>query len=584
MKTLFKSIFGLVAALTGLLSLINVQSAKANTLRGEALAASTPPLLSNIQAIDAGGSHTCALTDGGDLKCWGANFSGEIGDGTTYNRFAPMNVLGLSSGIIAISSGSEFSCAVTSEGQVKCWGKNEHGQLGDGTTVNRRTPVDVAGLSDDVTAITTGHFHACALTVNHKVQCWGKNDEGQLGDGTTTSHDSPVEVVGIAEDVIAVDAGKLHTCAVTSDGGVKCWGYNIYGQLGDQTTAQRLTPTDVFGLTSGVLSVSAGGYHTCALTTAGGVKCWGLNHNGELGNGQNTNSSIPVNVSGMAGGMVSVQTGHEHTCAVSASGKSKCWGLNQNGQLGDGTLVDRNRPVAVVGLSSGVQELSTGYSHSCALLSAGNVKCWGYNDFGQLGDGSAIERLTPVNVLDLKVAIFRSNPTLDGTILETAENSNVGGTVNSSGSSLFVGDDNSDRQYRSIVSFNTSILPDTAIIHNATFGLFWAGAVGTDPYWSLRVFDIRRGVFGASASLQADDFQAPASLSAIGPLFINETYSDGLLSDAAFPYFNLTGNTQFRVRYEEDDNDNKSADYVMLYSGEAQTQYRPLLTVYYFVP
>jgi len=173
---------------------------------------------------------------------------------------------------------------------------------------------------------------------------------------------------------------------------------------------------------------------------------------------------------------------------------------------------------------------------------------------------------------------------LDGYIWESAEDSGVGLRANSADTTLRLGDDNSDRQYRSIVSFNTSSLPDTATIHSATLRLFWSGAVGANPNWSLRVFDIRRGVFGASASLQADDFQAPASLSAIGPLLINETYSEGFLSDAAFPYFNLTGNTQFRVRYEEDDNDNNSADYVILYSGEAQTQSRPLLTVYYFVP
>ena len=446
----------LLSALALVFSFTAARSAGAISQREENSTAPTPPLLLNIQSIDSGGGHTCVVTDAGGVKCWGANFSGEIGDGTTYNRLAPMNVFGLSSGIQAVSTGSEFSCALTVGGDVKCWGKNNYGQLGDGTTIERHKPVSVIGLSGKVIAITTGHLHACALTETHHVQCWGNNVYGQMGDGTTVSKPAPANVEGMTEDVIAMDAGEYHTCAVTSAGGVKCWGWNVYGQLGDQSTTQRLTPTDVFGLTSGVSDISAGGYHTCALTNAGGVKCWGLNHDGELGNGQNTNSSIPVNVSGMAGGIVSVETGQEHTCALFASGKAKCWGKNQDGQLGDGTQIDRNRPVAVAGLSSSVQTISTGYMHSCALLTSGNVKCWGYNAAGPLGNGTVVRQLTPVNVLALSVALFRSNPTLDGYILESAEGSNLGGTATSSGNSLFIGDDPLDRQYLSIVSFNTS--------------------------------------------------------------------------------------------------------------------------------
>ena len=170
-----------------------------------------------------------------------------------------------------VGTGYAHTCALTVSGGVKCWGNNTYGQLGDGTTQERLTPMDVAGLKSGVQAIATGSYHSCALTTSGGVKCWGKNDGGQLGDGTTQRRRAPVDVVGLSSGVRAIAAGLYHTCAVTEAGGVKCWGLNNGGQLGDGTGTQRLTPVDVVGLSSGVRTVTAGYFHTCALTEATGL-------------------------------------------------------------------------------------------------------------------------------------------------------------------------------------------------------------------------------------------------------------------------------------------------------------------------
>jgi alpha-tubulin suppressor-like RCC1 family protein len=303
--------------------------------------------------------HTCALTSAGGAKCWGGNYYGELGDGTTTDRHTPVAVSGLASGVAAISAGFH-TCALTSAGGAKCWGFNASGQLGDGTTTERHRPVDVSGLASGVAAIvaaTQGDYpiHTCALTSGGGVKCWGGNDHGQLGDGTTTERHTPVDVVGLASGVAAIAAGDGHTCALTSGGGVTCWGSNRNGQLGDGTKTDRHTAVDVVGLASGVAAISAAGSHTCALTSAGGVKCWGGNGFGQLGDGTTTNRRTPVDVSGLASGVAAIAAGYSHTCALTSAGGAKCWGRNHYGQLGDGTTTQHHTPVAVVGFGGSLK-------------------------------------------------------------------------------------------------------------------------------------------------------------------------------------------------------------------------------------
>jgi uncharacterized repeat protein (TIGR01451 family) len=358
-------------------------------------------LASGVMAISAGYSHTCAVTNTGGAKCWGLNYSGQLGDGTTTDRLTPVSAAGLSNGLSFITAGGSHTCALTSAGREICWGDNSSGQLGDGTTINRITPTEVSSLLGSVVATVAGAEHTCALTASNGVKCWGGNRHGQLGNDFLAYRVAPVDVAGLVSGVTRLTAGRLHTCAATSLDGAKCWGWNNEGQLGDGTTTSRLTPVGIVGLTGGVAAFAAGSSHTCALATSGAVKCWGANGAGQLGDGTTTSRLIPVSVSGLNTGVIALTAGSGHTCALTSSGGVKCWGRNDYGQLGDGTTMNRLTPVDVSGLTSGVVEISAGYAHTCAVMSAGGIKCWGLNWFGQLGDGTTTSHYIPMDVVGL---------------------------------------------------------------------------------------------------------------------------------------------------------------------------------------
>jgi alpha-tubulin suppressor-like RCC1 family protein len=351
--------------------------------------------------VTAGAKHTCVLTAGGGVTCWGANDSGQIGDRTTTDRLWPVPVTGFATGVAAIEAGDSHTCLLTTAGAVRCWGANEHGQLGDGTTTTRTTPVAVNGLAAGVTAIAAGHGHTCAVTVSGGVKCWGANDAGQLGDGTTTDRPTPVTVSGLASGVLAVTAGANHTCALMNVGSVKCWGSNWNGQLGNGTTGQPSVPVQVSGLTSGVAAVTAGASHTCAVMTTGGVMCWGGNTAGQLGDRTTTARSVPVAVIGLAPGVTAIAGGSSHTCALTAGGGIQCWGGDDYGQNGNGTWGWTFFPVSVTGLTAGVAAIEAGDNHTCAVTMGGGLACWGANGSGQLGDGTTTNRDAPTAVVHL---------------------------------------------------------------------------------------------------------------------------------------------------------------------------------------
>jgi uncharacterized repeat protein (TIGR02543 family) len=376
------------------------------------VAGSTPTAAASVAALSstapatlvvAGGSHACAVTSGGAVKCWGDNSSGQLGDGTFANSATPVDVVGLASGVTAIAAGRAHTCAITGAGGVKCWGANVSGQLGDGTLDPSPTPVDVSGLTSGVTAIAVGGVHTCAVTGAGAAKCWGDNYFAQLGDGTLVNSPTPVQVSGLTSGVTAVTTGEEFSCAVVS-GGAKCWGRNFFGQLGDGTQDTRSTPVDVSGLASGVTGIAAGYFHTCAITSGGAAKCWGLGSWGELGNGTHDGSSTPVAVNGLTSGVTAIAGGYIHTCAVTSTGAAKCWGDNDYGQVGDGTGGPGSEvlaPVDVSGLTSGVTAIAAGGDHACAVKSGGTVECWGKNYSGQLGDGTSGVRTAPVDVAGL---------------------------------------------------------------------------------------------------------------------------------------------------------------------------------------
>lgn len=357
-------------------------------------------------SVDAGLIHTCALTGTGRVKCWGSNYYLQLGNRSIGYSTTPTWVSSLS-GAIGLAIGQRHGCALTLAGGLKCWGENRYGQLGNGIPVLASLLVDVSGLNGGVTAATAG-FHTCALTTTGTVTCWGSNNYGQVGDGTTEDRSSPVAVAGLNGGVTAISAGDSDTCALMTTGGVKCWGDNSAGQLGDGTTVDRWRPVDVSGLPGAVKGIAAGGLHTCALTTAGGVECWGDNSSGQLGDGTTRDRLHPVPVSGLRTGVTTIVAGLRHTCALTRVGDVKCWGLNDRGQLGDGSFASHSKPVNVSGLGHAVIAITAGGWHSCAVLRAGSVSCWGYNVVGELGDATEVDRQRPVRVVGFGPALAKA--------------------------------------------------------------------------------------------------------------------------------------------------------------------------------
>jgi alpha-tubulin suppressor-like RCC1 family protein len=351
--------------------------------------------------LTVGSQHSCVTAVTGGIKCWGHNDGGQLGDNSAKESGVPVPVVGLSGGMLALAASGD-TCAVTTAGALLCWGHNESGQLGNGSMQGSLTPAGVSGLSAGVKAVAAGGLHTCAVTSAGATFCWGDNSSGELGDGTTSDSLVPVAVKGLSSGASAVAVGFGHSCAITSAGAVKCWGLDKYGELGNGTTSDLpvKAPVDVKGLSS-VVAITSSSLHTCALTSAGLVSCWGHNLDGELGDGSTKDSSYPLDVIGLPDGIVAVGAGTSHTCAVTKAGGVKCWGNNAFGQLGDGSITKSSVPVDVKDLTSGVVAVALGFDHTCAVLTTGAVKCWGGNFYSQLGNGTTTQSLVPVDVVGL---------------------------------------------------------------------------------------------------------------------------------------------------------------------------------------
>ncbi len=384
----------------------------------------------NVAAVAVGGAHTCALMGDTAVKCWGSNGYGQLGNGSGgfgQQSATPVNVSSLGLGTVAIVAGDNHTCALANSGTVKCWGRNDAGQVGNGTNTDSKTPVSVVTsvggpALNNVIVLTAGSSHTCASTSGTAgVKCWGDNSTGQLGNMSLTSSNVPVDVLAsplagalkasAAQtgssllSIVAVVAGGGHTCVLGSVAGVICWGSNLYGQLGDAQSGNfSAVPVGVFGLSSGILQMSVGVWHACAVTTDNHVRCWGSDQYGQLGNGFVSGvNPMPLTVIDNATGqaladIIQVAAGGDHTCALTKTGGVKCWGGNYAGQLGDGTTTQRTKAVDVVGLQSGVVQVSAGDNHTCAVMATGGIKCWGANYGGQLGNGTTTDSLVPVDV------------------------------------------------------------------------------------------------------------------------------------------------------------------------------------------
>lgn len=369
--------------------------------------------------LSAGASHTCALLHG-KVKCWGYNLHGRLGvgdgedrgddPGETVAQLPPVNLGFEPTWIVA---GDAHTCALRPGNRLKCWGRNTRGQLGYGDSNNRGgaaatmgdnlPSVDVGGAAIDV---ATGNEHTCALLDAAIVRCWGRNGVGQLGHPDSNDvGDDPnemgglLEVVDLAAPAVRVFAGADHNCALLEGGAVKCWGRNSSGQLGLGGDNHRGDAPGEMGfnlpnlaLGRPATTLALGTSHSCALLNDGSVKCWGSNLEGQLGRAggerRNVDGLDPVELGQPA---LDIVAGGRHTCAILADGQVKCWGNNQTGTLGQGDDDNRNLPV-VVPLADRVAALTAGGAHTCAMLVSGDLQCWGYNQNGHLGLGDPEHR------------------------------------------------------------------------------------------------------------------------------------------------------------------------------------------------
>lgn len=350
-----------------------------------------------------GGAANCALVAGptktGGVACLGSNVHGQLGSGTGVDSLAPVAVSGLSSNVVSVAAGFLHACAVTVSGAVSCWGDNASGQLGDGTVGSRNAPSPVVGLGSGAVAVAAGSDHTCALLADGSVRCWGGNGAGQLGNGGTDGSTTPVAVSGLSGPAIGVAASGFHSCAVIRGGAVQCWGQNDAGQLGNGTTAAAvLAPVTVVGLAGPAVQVATGNRHTCALILDATVQCWGDASRGQIGDGALGLRPQPSTVPGPAS-IVEIAAGNNHTCAVSVFGAMACWGANDHGQLGNGSTGDQATAVTVTALADTVGAIGAGADATCAVGlgsagTAGRIWCWGDGGAGQSGNGAATAAVT----------------------------------------------------------------------------------------------------------------------------------------------------------------------------------------------
>ena len=397
--------------------------------------------IGELSRVGAGSEYSCALTSVGGVKCWGEGANGRLGNNATADTDAPDDVDTDSSdtlltGIVQVSAGWYHACALTSGGNVKCWGAGGNGELGndcDDGCADSNISVDVKSADDSATnlsgivQVSAGGYHTCALTSMGSVKCWGQGREGRLGNNDTADKDAPVDVVTSSSDtnpltgIVQISAEVAHTCALTSKGNVKCWGSGGFGQLGNGAWVDKSYPVDVVAsagsnsLLGDIVQVSVGSNHACALTSGGNVKCWGAGDAGQMGNGTTAlgnNAPVSVTTSGSTAlsGILGISTSMGyHSCAIKPTGTVVCWGVGRSGQLGNNATSNQSHPVNVLTSAdgnpalSGIAQIGLGFSHSCAVTDTGKVLCWGKGDDGELGNdcnGSCADSNFPVTVVD----------------------------------------------------------------------------------------------------------------------------------------------------------------------------------------
>jgi alpha-tubulin suppressor-like RCC1 family protein len=352
-----------------------------------------------VVILDAGRGHSCAIALDGSAFCWGRNDQGQLGDGTLSDRRRPTPVLGGLT-FVAITAGDFHTCGITTFGEAYCWGLNQFGALGDASQVRRLTPVAVSG-GRVFASISAGIQNTCGITTDNAAYCWGQGFFGANGNGSQANALTPQPVSG-GHAFASISAGSQYACGVTTAGQGYCWGNGGNGHLGNGSTANRLVPVAVAGQLTFAL-ISTGTLHACGVTTSGEGYCWGLGQFGRLGNGSTANFLTPQHVSG-AIVFSRISAGGFHTCGVAVDGTGYCWGGNVDGSLGTGSALSRSTPGFVAGGLTWASISASGVigppssAFSCGVTVDNQTYCWGSGNFGSLGNGSTSNRLTPTPV------------------------------------------------------------------------------------------------------------------------------------------------------------------------------------------
>lgn len=350
----------------------------------------------SLQSVSAGDRFTCAVRTNGAVACWGRNDYGQLGNGTINqptHSSTPVPVVGITNAI-SVTAGADHACALLANGSAKCWGSGLYGRLGAGNDNSSATPVTVVGGARDLISLSAGNEHTCAVRSSGQAVCWGAGGNGQLGNSGTGNANTPV-TVSSPNDGFQISAGALHTCLVHNGGGLTCWGANYAGQLGDGTKNQTLVPVGVAGSTQFWTHVAAGYDQTCGQVKTGFTFCWGSNSVGQIGADIPT---VPESLVPYSTGVIPTGFGHSSgpgfSCAVQATGRPGCWGSNSSGQFGLPTPAVSRNFVYIPGLQS-ITIMSAGSSHVCAVAANGSVYCWGSNLLGELGNGTTSTVGTP---------------------------------------------------------------------------------------------------------------------------------------------------------------------------------------------
>ena len=360
---------------------------------GSTALATTPP---QINEVSVGEGHVCAVASDNTLSCWGWNEDGQVGNGTTIDRVSPQGIAGE---IVwsSVSAGRQHSCGISVSLGLYCWGDNESGQIGLGDLTDRVVPTRV-GTRTDWASVSSGSFHTCAIASAGALYCWGQNLQSAVGDGTQSTRLSPVRV-GSTVNWRSVSAGDDFSCGVSTLNALYCWGFNYFGQLGTGDTASRSVPSRIAANVEWS-QVSAGANHVCGLTVGGSLYCWGWGLYGQLGGGTRPEEITSPTQVGTRTDWARVSAGGSHTCGITSSGSAYCWGSNSQGQVGSGEIAEVITAPALVSGGLTWTSLDAGGA-SCAVSSNAKLFCWGADAIANQGVATGSSQRTPLQVLPL---------------------------------------------------------------------------------------------------------------------------------------------------------------------------------------